>query len=234
MLYNKIVKYKLLKIIKCKFNLHERAENKKMTKEFTGYDGIFADRFRKLMEETKTTQAVLAKHLGLSRQAVSAYTDGSAFPTLENLRKICDFFKIPSDYLLGFTSSQHKDINIQQISDITGLSAKSIENLKELANEKDVADIPPISVIDFMLSNEVFTENYPHTVIAYCIAKQDSNEKFDTATTKFQNSEYNIQSIEFKRFLAIRRIESLLNDYYDEYSKARLDNIKKQKKEENI
>ena len=70
-------------------------------KTFKGYDSIFAERLRLLMKQHSTKQTDLAEHLGLTRQAISKYADGSVLPNIENLQRICDFFNVSSDYLLG-------------------------------------------------------------------------------------------------------------------------------------
>ena len=63
--------------------------------EFTAKRGnIFQTRLNQLMNDTNTTHSALAEHLNLTRQAVSSYLDGKAFPTLEKFYKICKYEKI--------------------------------------------------------------------------------------------------------------------------------------------
>ncbi len=106
------------------------------TNELKGYDGIFAKRFRKLMNDTKTKQTALAEKLEVTRQAISTYMDGSALPNVEKLKKICEYFNVSSDYLLGFSGSGSLNAEDRCFSDLTGLNAKSIEVLKSLHNSK--------------------------------------------------------------------------------------------------
>lgn len=49
----------------------------------------------------KVTQAELASHLGITRQAVSAYTLGTSVPDILKFKAIADFFKVSYGYLLG-------------------------------------------------------------------------------------------------------------------------------------
>ena len=51
-------------------------------KTFKGYDSIFAERLRLLMKQHSTKQTDLAEHLGLTRQAISKYADGSVLPNI--------------------------------------------------------------------------------------------------------------------------------------------------------
>jgi len=61
-------------------------------KTLKGYDSIFAERLRLLMKQHSAKQTDLAEHLGLTRQAISKYADGSVLPNIENLQKICDHY----------------------------------------------------------------------------------------------------------------------------------------------
>ncbi len=116
-------------------------------KKLDGYDGIFAQRFRLLMKQTNTTQARLAKDLQVSRQAVSTYMDGSVLPNMQNFQKICSFFNVSSDYLLGFSTSERPDINERAISDFVELNYGAISRLKDY--KKDDENI--ITIVDTLL-----------------------------------------------------------------------------------
>lgn len=102
---------------------------KMKTKELKGYNGIFAERFRNLMYDTKTKQAELAGELGVTRQAISTYMDGSASPNLEKFKKICEIFKVSSDYMLGLSNSNSLVTEERNCSDMTGLNTNSIQVL---------------------------------------------------------------------------------------------------------
>ena len=158
--------------------------------EFTATRGnIFQTRLNQLMNDTNTTHSALAEHLNLTRQAVSSYLDGKAFPTLEKFYKICSFFDVSSDYLLGFTNSTLKDTTLQQLTDKTGLSSNTVKVLEELWNNgippKDnvefniftVFDFPikssfhPQYVIEKMLSDYYFINVFPIALLRYCEMK---------------------------------------------------------------
>lgn len=108
--------------------------------ELTGYGGIFMERLSDLMRKEKVTQATLAKYLGLSRQAISTYTDGSVLPSVENLRKICEFFKVSSDYFLGLSTSANPDMDLREIANTTGLHDLAISNLMKFNGTNDSFD----------------------------------------------------------------------------------------------
>ena len=124
------------------------------TNELKGYDGIFAKRFRKLMNDTKTKQTALAEKLEVTRQAISTYMDGSALPNVEKLKKICEYFNVSSDYLLGFSGSGSLNAEDRYFSDLTGLNAKSIEVLKSLHNSKALDTERIILLLNMILESE--------------------------------------------------------------------------------
>lgn len=182
-------------------------------KELIGYDGIFAQRLRTLMKGGKITQAKLAENLGISRQAVSTYTDGSVLPNLQNLQKICMFFNVPSDYLMGFTISTSSDIDERKISDIIGLDSIAVERLKEL-QEAD---------------NET-AKNILWFLNAFLFSRKPLEQLADTFLKRFEiHGNYNKAE---KRFREIQKNE--LNDktlFEHEEAIALLENLDKYKKD---
>ena len=83
---------------------------RKNTPSGYGYESDFPTRLRELMEnrseisplKRKVTQAELAKHLGVTRQAISAYTLGTSIPDIVKFKAIADFFKVSYIKKKGF------------------------------------------------------------------------------------------------------------------------------------
>lgn len=61
----------------------------------------FKDRFLELRRERKIGQNQLAKALGVSNAVISYWETGRNEPTIQLLKKICIFFDVSSDYLIG-------------------------------------------------------------------------------------------------------------------------------------
>ena len=148
-------------------------------KDFKGYDGVFAKRLRHIMDATRTTQETLAKQIGLTRQTISQYMDGSVLPNAEKLHKMCVYFNIPSDYLLGHTDSQSTDITEQLIQDKTGLSKKSIATFVGAKHgyKGELFGIPYNSeALDYILSNEDFVQAFLNQLLT-CWYEKSEEEK---------------------------------------------------------
>ena len=101
---------------------------------FFDYDSVFSSRLRSLIEEKNISKQKLADEIGVSRQAISQYCDGSTVPNADKLLKIAEYFNVSLDYLVGNTESK-TPINtdegqlIRSICDYTGLSEKAVKTL---------------------------------------------------------------------------------------------------------
>lgn len=102
-------------------------------KKNSDYNSIFATRLRDLISKHETTITEVANNINVTRQAVSAYQDGSSQPTADTLLKIANYFDVSTDYLLGKSDVQTSDITIKGICEYTGLSEKTVEKLSTFA-----------------------------------------------------------------------------------------------------
>ena len=86
-------------------------------------------RLREIMLEKHISHDVLAKHLGVSRQAVGQYTQGRSAPDWKTIVRIAGFFGVTTDYLLGLEYEQSHDLHY--ICYYTGLSEEAVKNISE-------------------------------------------------------------------------------------------------------
>ncbi len=61
----------------------------------------FGKRLRELRTERKLSQQELAKIIGTNNSSICDWERGRSEPSLEALVKLCQFFDVPSDYLIG-------------------------------------------------------------------------------------------------------------------------------------
>lgn len=59
-----------------------------------------------LRKENGLTQLKVAEELDISRQAISRWESGVAMPSTENLRRLCELYSVPLDYLINENSEQ--------------------------------------------------------------------------------------------------------------------------------
>jgi len=61
---------------------------------------MFKEKLKSLRKENNITQAELADKLFVSRSLIARWEYGDVYPTMENLKKIADYFNVPLDSLL--------------------------------------------------------------------------------------------------------------------------------------
>lgn len=113
-------------------------EHGKRSAENYGYDSEFPKRLRTLMEnkndisplKRNVTQAELARHLGITRQAVSSYTLGTSVPDILKFKAIADFFQVSYAYLLGTTALLNDNHN--NFAEETGFGTKTLNSILQI------------------------------------------------------------------------------------------------------
>ena len=96
------------------------------------YDSPFASHLRDLLAAPGMNQSKLADSIGVTRQAVSAYSLGVSLPDIEKFKKIADFFGVSTEFLLGRTDVSEPDATKQAVAEYLGLSEAAIDEIRHL------------------------------------------------------------------------------------------------------
>lgn len=95
---------------------------------------MLKDQLIKLRKENKKTQEDIAKLLGITRPAYTAYESGKRQPDYESLIKLSTYYNCSIDYLLTGEqkSDKVKEANQENLYffDMEGLSDEEIEDIK--------------------------------------------------------------------------------------------------------
>ena len=70
----------------------------------------FNEKLLTLRKNAGMSQDALAEKLGVTRQAVSKWEQGTAMPETKSIVQIAQVFSVTTDYLLGYTAVQYPDI----------------------------------------------------------------------------------------------------------------------------
>lgn len=105
---------------------------RRKTKTHPGYEAAFAVRLRGLIDEADIPQSALADHIGVTRQAVSAYSLGSSLPDIDKFEGIADYFDVSTEYLLGRTDIKKADASKQAAAKYLGLSEEAVDAIRGL------------------------------------------------------------------------------------------------------
>ena len=108
-----------------------------------------ASKLLALRREKGVTQKVLAKSLSLSERGYQKLEHGTTTPTIETVTKLCDYYNVSSEYLLGYTDdpkglwtegffSAMNDTakKMKEKSEISDAELAIIEKLRALPPEK--------------------------------------------------------------------------------------------------
>ena len=78
-------------------------------------------------QQNKVSQSEVARRIGVSSSAVSAYEAGQISPSLETLVKLANLFHVSTDYLLGVDYPRDK-----AVLDTSGLNKQQLTVLQNL------------------------------------------------------------------------------------------------------
>lgn len=94
---------------------------------------IFSERLSNLRKKKELTQQQLSEILQIPRVSITKYETAERTPTVDHLVQFAQFFNVPSDYLLGLSSVESYDIELQAICDYIGLSENAVAVLHEIS-----------------------------------------------------------------------------------------------------
>lgn len=95
----------------------------------------FGVRLKELRKGKNLTQQQLADRMSLVKSSISAYEKSAKYPSIEVLVKLCHYFNVSADYLLGLSDNKTiKDYNLteEQIE----IVMKIIVQFHKLNNQK--------------------------------------------------------------------------------------------------
>ena len=101
----------------------------------------FKDRLIKLRKELNLTQEELAKKIGYTRTAVSAWEIGRNEPSNADTIKLAEYFNVSTDYLLGKTDIKNPGKQIDDVLNeaMIGMSKEEYGKLTE-TQKKQIRD----------------------------------------------------------------------------------------------
>ena len=75
-------------------------------------------RLKGLRESMGLSQMKMAEILGLKQPSINRYEQGTATPTVENLRKYADYFDVSMDYIFARTDNPEGNKEVQQFIEL--------------------------------------------------------------------------------------------------------------------
>ncbi len=91
----------------------------------------FGSRLREIRIEKNISQKSVAMDIGISSNTISQYESNSRFPNEDLLKRLCTYYNISSDYLLGLTDTKHTPFSKEEAKDKMMLS-KQLDMVYEI------------------------------------------------------------------------------------------------------
>ena len=88
---------------------------------------MLGERIKSLRNVSSLSQVMLAQKLKVTKQTVSNWENDNILPSVDMLVKICEFFSVSTDYLLGLDDKKYIEV--------TGLSPETIRHVQQIIND---------------------------------------------------------------------------------------------------
>lgn len=98
---------------------------------------IFSKNLRLLRQENQLTQTTAAAALGISQALLSHYENDMREPGLAFINRVCDYYQVSSDYLLGRTGVR-EDKNAEPVVEAEGSELKLTPNGKSICDSATI------------------------------------------------------------------------------------------------
>lgn len=112
----------------------------------------FSENFRALRKKCEYSQEYIAEKLGVTRQTISKWENGTAMPELKKLTEIAEFFGVTMDALLGTEVENSENQNTTDSNENTAENINQIYNTQYLEtniikNEKNIKKLTKVCII---------------------------------------------------------------------------------------
>lgn len=102
-------------------------------------DRSFADTLLALRQSRNLSQRTVAADLGISQPLLSHYEKGTREPGLNFVCRVCDYYGVTADYLLG-RASHPGDVSVSRsrafLADLRGTLDRAEKELNQVEGEK--------------------------------------------------------------------------------------------------
>lgn len=113
----------------------------------------FSKRLKEIRKKSGLSQEKLAKELEISKSALSYYENGERIPDIVFLDKVCIYYNVSLDYLMGYSDAMNPEK--ASIVDRTGLSEEAVNILiEEFDNDNDYLS----NILDKLIKSKDFRE----------------------------------------------------------------------------
>ena len=118
----------------------------------------FGERLRFLRKQADLTQQQLADSVFLNKQTISQYELGKRQPDYEKLERLCDYFNVTSDYLLGKSNLTVRIVDTEELGLLNKRNETRIPVLGTIAAGSPQEAVPDIT--EYVIIPENWSGSY--------------------------------------------------------------------------
>ena len=202
------------------------------------------ERIKECRKASGLTQEELAVRLHVKRQIISYYEsiDSERTPNIDILVSMADLFNTTTDYLLGLTETESKDVDVQNLCNYTGLNEESIVRLHSYAslpkhlNNRAMREqsLRTLSLINYVISSKSFKQAISDILYYLSTMKNEIDFFYDTIDRINKNEAYATEIVReatiyndarLSYFEAVESFKKIVDDYtaetYKKWEKAK-------------
>ena len=111
-LHNKTLKF-IRKVIFMKHTYDSRIDEINVKRNLI----CLKNRIKELRQKSHLSQQQLADDLNVKRSNIAAWEAGTRLPKANQLKLMCEYFNVTSDYLLGFVNEKYEKIRSDRLTE---------------------------------------------------------------------------------------------------------------------
>ena len=179
----------------------------------------FPNRLKELINEQKLTHQALADNIGVSRQIIPLWANGKTIPTIDNFKRIAEYFDVSYDYLYGDSENRKHENKI--LVDELGLHDGVIEMFRQIRAEGEQL-FSKMGVLNNFLRSEYFSKFLEHTrnyFEGHAHFEEEMRQELEEPSSYYPEQpavKYH-DNCDFSRYLAVRAVEEYLEYTKEDY-----------------
>lgn len=146
-------------------------------------NSTFGVKIASLRAESGETQQELADALGVRRETVKFWESGDRQIKAADIVKLAKHFEVSADYILGLSEAMSTDLDVQAVSQYTGLNEASLNTLIRIRSDSDM-----VRILNLLLSTYSDNASSRH-VISCSTSAYDATSELDKNLTLYQRGE---------------------------------------------
>lgn len=144
------------------------------------------ERLKELRNEKKKNQVDIANYLNIQRQTYSSYETNGSMPSIDNLRKLANYFGVSSDFIIGLTEHS-TPINSYQTD-----NTQNTDFIQEKDTITRTENSLSIDESELVRIYRILNAKQRHKLMSFAFDMEDNEIKVQVSDKKHKQIEYKV------------------------------------------